>query len=116
MLAEPAGSSHRSSAPWIMSVGMWMYSTSAVIRVGNDVPVTTVLTDKPIRNALLHQIEVGKHDLVLMGTRGRGAVRSGLLGSVSHYVLNHSPIPVLIVHAQTANRASHFGALAINGS
>jgi hypothetical protein len=52
----------------------WMYSTSAVIRVGNDVPVTTVLTDKPIRDALLHQIEVGKHDLVLMGQFGALAI------------------------------------------
>ena len=78
----------------------------ALVRVGNEVAVTTVLTDRPIRNALIHQIEVGKHDLILMGTRGRGAVRSGLLGSVSHYVLNHSPIPVLIVHAQTTNRVS----------
>jgi len=75
-------------------------------RVPEDLPVTTVLTDEPIRTALIHQIEAGHHDLVAMGSRGRGAVRSALLGSVSHYVLNHSPVPVLIVHAEHAREAA----------
>jgi len=72
----------------------------ALDRVPEDLPVTTILTDQPIRTALISQIKTGDHDLVAMGSRGRGAVRSALLGSVSHYVLNHSPVPVLIVHAQ----------------
>jgi nucleotide-binding universal stress UspA family protein len=79
----------------------------AVIRqardlVPADLPVTTVLSERPIRLALIRQIKQGHHDLVVMGSRGRGAVRSALLGSASHYVLHHSPVPVLIVHAERA--------------
>ena len=73
---------------------------TAVERVPDDVSVSTIVSTAPVRLALLDQIGDGNHDLVVMGSRGRGAVRSVLLGSVSHYVLHHSPIPVLIVHAQ----------------
>ena len=72
----------------------------AVEWVPAGVPVSTVLSSEPVRLALIHQIATAHHDLVVMGSRGRGALRSVLLGSVSHYVLNHSPVPVLIVHAE----------------
>jgi len=74
---------------------------SAVERVPNGVSVNTVLSSQPVRQALMRQITTGHHDLVVMGSRGRGALRSVLLGSVSHYVLHHSPIPVLIMHADS---------------
>ena len=70
----------------------------AVARVPQEVPVTKILTHKPVRQALLERVKSGEYDLLVMGSRGRGGVKASLLGSVSHYALNHSPIPVLIVH------------------
>ena len=73
---------------------------AAVDRVPEEIPLTKILTHEPIREALMARIKSGEHDLVVMGSRGRGALTASLLGSVSHYALNHSEVPVLIVHAE----------------
>jgi nucleotide-binding universal stress UspA family protein len=70
---------------------------AAVERVPESVPVTSILSEKPIREALIQRLRSGDHDLLVMGSRGRGAFTASVLGSVSHYALNHSPVPVLIV-------------------
>jgi nucleotide-binding universal stress UspA family protein len=70
----------------------------ALRQVPADVPVTTIVTALPIRAALLRQIERGNHDLVMLGESPCGRVRA-LLGSLGHYLVRHSPAPVLIVHA-----------------
>jgi len=76
-------------------------------RVPDDLPVTTILTDRPIRAAIIDQMTRCRHDLVVMGSRGRGEIRAVLFGSVSHYVLDHSPAPVLIVRADTHPTTRH---------
>jgi nucleotide-binding universal stress UspA family protein len=72
---------------------------AAADRVPEDISVTTILTEQPIRQAILKRIADANHDIVVMGSRGRGTVRSAVLGSVSHHILHHSPVPVLIVHS-----------------
>jgi nucleotide-binding universal stress UspA family protein len=77
---------------------------AAVDRVPESIPVTKILTREPIREALMDRIRSGDHDLVVMGSRGRGAFTASLLGSVSHYALNHSQVPVLVIHTEDGAR------------
>lgn len=71
----------------------------AVESMPSDLSITKVLGHGNAAVRILEQIKSGGHDLVVMGSRGRGEVRSLLLGSVSHQVLNASRAAVLIVHA-----------------
>jgi nucleotide-binding universal stress UspA family protein len=50
-----------------------------------------------IAEAILVAADEGDADLVVLGTRGLGGVKSFMLGSVSHAVLHHADRAVLVV-------------------
>ncbi|WP_019630577.1 universal stress protein [Actinomadura atramentaria] len=57
-----------------------------------------LVRDHPVR--LLSEAS-GEADLVVVGARGLGRLRSLLLGSVSHGVLHHARCPVAVVNSRT---------------
>jgi nucleotide-binding universal stress UspA family protein len=72
---------------------------AAVDSLPQDVGVTKLVARGAAGPAIVEQVRKGNNDLVVMGSRGRGEVKSLFLGSVSQHVLRQSTVPVLVVHA-----------------
>jgi nucleotide-binding universal stress UspA family protein len=73
--------------------------TQQVAALPDDLSVTSVVSAGPPAQVILERLREGRHDLLVMGTRGLGRVGSALLGSVSQDVLHEADVPVLVVHA-----------------
>jgi nucleotide-binding universal stress UspA family protein len=63
----------------------------------DDLSVTTIAVAGHPSDVILERLGAGRHDLLVMGTRGLGRVSSALLGSVSQAVLHAAEVPVLVV-------------------
>jgi nucleotide-binding universal stress UspA family protein len=65
----------------------------------DDLSITTIVVSGHAAHEILARLREGRHDLLVMGTRGLGRVGSALLGSVSQAVLHEAEVPVLVVRA-----------------
>jgi len=66
--------------------------------VPDDLSVTTQLLDGDPAREILHHAREGHHDVIVMGSRGRGRVTAALLGSVSNRVMHDAAVPVIVIH------------------
>ena len=68
-----------------------------VAAIGTDVPVEQVIQTGEAGPALCRVAEEQGVDVIVVGSRGRGAIKRALLGSVSTHVTNNAPCPVVVV-------------------
>lgn len=71
---------------------------SAADQVPDDLPLTTRLLDGDPARELLRAARDGDHDVIVMGSRGRGRVSAAVLGSVSNHVMHEAEVPVIVIH------------------
>lgn len=59
--------------------------------------VSTLIREGPVPETIVSVTEEGGYDMVVIGSRGRGAITRLLLGSVSDRVVHICPRPILVV-------------------
>lgn len=91
---------------WTDSIDALQVSQEAAERIasdqvrdvlGDDHDVTVSLVQDDAADALTHA--AAGADLLVVGNRGRGALKEALLGSTSGRVADHAPCPVVVVRA-----------------
>ena len=85
----------------------WTQLTDVVDRCNEGHPTVDakcfVATTGPAA-ALLDQIDLDGAQLVVVGTRGRNALASAVLGSTALNLLHHSPVPVMVCRPAPRDR------------
>jgi len=60
--------------------------------------IETIIADRSdVRELIVETVKEKQIGITLLGSRGLGTIKSLLLGSVSTYVMQHSPSSVLVV-------------------
>jgi nucleotide-binding universal stress UspA family protein len=71
---------------------------AAADKVPDDLSITTRMLDGDPAREILRAAREGGHDVIVLGSRGRGRVTAALLGSVSNRVMHDAGVPVIVIH------------------
>jgi nucleotide-binding universal stress UspA family protein len=66
-----------------------------------QVPTTVLVRHGPAVDRLLDEVRRDHYDLIVVGSRHRGRLRSALFGGLGHKRERQSPVPVLVVPVPT---------------
>ena len=62
-----------------------------------NIPFKSIMVHGKVEPGIIDVSKKEKCDVIVVGKRGKSSVSEIFLGSVSHYVIHHSKIPVIIV-------------------
>ena len=79
------------------SAGEKILETGCLMISGSEIDWETDLLEEPAADAILSAAEARKADLIVMATRGMGAVKGLLFGSVAIKVSHYATCSVLVV-------------------
>lgn len=95
---EPYSSANAALEQAIRSYGEHLAKGAADRASKGNVQATWRVETGSPAETLLQVAEAEKADLIVVGSRGQGALRRALLGSVSTHLMHISKIAVLVVH------------------
>ena len=72
---------------------------------GLDARARTAVVESTVADAILNTADAVAASAVVCGSRGFTGVKSLMLGSVSHHVLQHADLPVVVVPSPAVARA-----------
>ena len=72
---------------------------------GLDASARTAVVDTTVADAILADAAAVEASAVICGSRGYSGIKSLMLGSTSHHVLQHADLPVVVVPSPAVARA-----------
>lgn len=65
------------------------------------VRATYLVREGSVTEKILEDAEIMQADMIAMSTHGRSGVQRLLMGSITEWMIKHSPVPVMVIHPKS---------------